>query len=166
MIRRRDFITLLGAASASPLAARGQPPAKRTLIAVLVVNAATSVSPRINGFRQALQELGYWEGRDFDIAPRYGNGVQARLPALAEELVKLKPAVFVTGSVPATFAAKEASTTIPIVCISLTNPVALGLAASEARPGGQVTGLLSTVDGLPGKQLTLAREAIPGAARI
>ena len=163
--KRREFITLLGGAAAAwPLAAWGQP--KRPLIAVLVVSAASSVSPRINGFRQALQELGYVEGRELDIAPRYGDGLQARLPALAEELVKLRPSVFVTGSVPATVAAKGASATVPIVCVSLIDPVSLGLAASEARPGGQVTGMLATIDGLPGKQLALVREAMPGAARI
>ena len=139
--KRREFITLLGGAAAAwPLAAWGQP--KRPLIAVLVVSAASSVSPRINGFRQALQELGYVEGRELDIAPRYGDGLQARLPALAEELVKLRPSVFVTGSVPATVAAKGASATVPTVGLcGLTEDEVLAIAEHEHLPEIAATAL-------------------------
>jgi ABC-type uncharacterized transport system substrate-binding protein len=78
----------------------------------------------------------------------------------------LNPSLFVTGSTPAAFAAKQVSKTIPIVVVALVDPVGLGLAASEARPGGQVTGTLTTIEGLPGKQLALATEVLPGATRF
>jgi putative ABC transport system substrate-binding protein len=164
-MRRRDFITLLGAAAAAwPLAAGAQ--TKRPLVAVLVMNGRASVQSRVRGFLDALGQAGYREGRDFTLAERYADGLQDALPALADELARLKPDVLVAGSVPATFAAKQASAVTPIVCIGLIDPVALGLVASEARPAGQVTGILTTIDGLIGKQLELAREAIPGIARV
>jgi putative tryptophan/tyrosine transport system substrate-binding protein len=106
------------------------------------------------------------ENRDFVVHARYADGVQDRLPALADELSKLKPDLIVAGSVMTTLAAKQASPTTPIVCISLIDPIALGLVASEARPGGQVTGILATIDGLTGKQLEIARAALPGTTRM
>jgi len=115
---------------------------------------------------QAMRELGYVEGRDFDLAERYADGQLERLPVIADELLRLKPRLFVTGSTPAAFAAHEASKTIAIVGVGLVDPVGLGLAASEARPGGRVTGTLISMDGLPGKQLSLAVEVIPGATKF
>jgi len=151
---------------ALPFAVHGQTSAKHRVIAVLVMNGGPSVESRVRGFLDALRDIGYSEGRDFTIASRFANGLQDRLVALAGELLNLKPDVVVAGSPQATFAAKQASTTIPIVCISLTDPVALGLVASEARPGGQVTGMLATIDGMIGKQLELVRDAIPAATRV
>jgi putative ABC transport system substrate-binding protein len=88
------------------------------------------------------------------------------LPLLADELVRLKPDVIVTGSPDAVLAVKQATVTIPIVCTALTDPVALGLVESQARPGGQVTGILITTEGLIGKRLELLLELVPGATRI
>jgi putative ABC transport system substrate-binding protein len=113
-----------------------------------------------------MRDLGYVEGRDFDLAERYADGQLERLPVIADELVRLNPSLFVTGSMPAAFAAKQASKTIAIVVVSLVDPVGLGLAASEARPAGRVTGTLISIDGLPGKQLALATEVLPGATRF
>ena len=166
-MNRRDFITLLGGAAAAwPLAARAQSSISRPLIAILNLNSASSVSPRLRGFLQAMRDLGYVEGRDFDLAERYADGQLERLPVVADELVRLNPSLFVTGSMLAAFAAKQASKTIAIVGVSLVDPVGLGLAASEARPGGQVTGTLISIDGLPGKQLALATEVLPGRTRF
>jgi len=165
-VRRRQFITLLGGAVAWPHAVRGQGASGHPVIAVLNLNSASSVLPRLRGFLQAMRDLGWGEGRDFDLAERYADGQLERLPALAHELIRLNPNLFVTGSMPAAFAAKQASKTIAIVCVSLVDPVGLGLAATEARPGGQVTGTLVSVDGLPGKQLALATEVFPGATRF
>jgi putative ABC transport system substrate-binding protein len=169
-MRRRDFIAGLGGAATSscmwPGAASAQNAPQRPTIGILVMNAGSSVAPRVRGFLEALHALGYSEGRDFVLQARYADGVQDRLPALANELVRLKPDVFVAGSVQATFAAKQSSPATPIVCISLIDPIALGLVASDARPGGQVTGILATVDGLTGKQLEVARDALPGTARM
>ena len=145
---------------------RAQAPSNRPLIAILNLNSASSVSPRLRGFLQAMRDAGYVEGRDFDIAERYADGQVERLPVLADELSRLKPSLFVTGSMPAAFAAKKASETLAIVCVSLVDPVGSGLAASEARPGGLVTGTLISIEGLTGKQLAFATEVIPSATRI
>src|SRR5215831_10137716 len=88
------------------------------------------------------------------------------LPALAEELARLKADVIVTSNTAATIAVKHATTEIPIVCTSCTDPVGMGLAASEARPGGAVTGLLTRVDGLAGKLIELARDVMPKLKKI
>src|SRR5262245_22533711 len=142
-MRRRAFITLVGTTVAVlPFSASAQRPAKRPLIAVLNLNSALSASPRVRGFVRALHELGYLEGRDFDLAERYADGRLEHLSTLADELFRLSPAVFVTGSVPATLAVRDTSKTVPIVGVGLVNPVSLGLAESEARPRGQVTGTL------------------------
>jgi ABC transporter substrate binding protein len=113
-----------------------------------------------------MRELGYVEDKDVDIVYRYADGDVARFLLLAEELVRLKPDVIVASNSVAAIAVKHATTTIPIVSAALTDPVGLGVVASYARPGGQVTGVLSNVDGLPGKLLELLREVVPGAARI
>jgi putative ABC transport system substrate-binding protein len=151
-VKRREFITLVGGTViAWPLAARAQAPGRRPLIAILNLNSASSVSPRLRGFLQAMRDAGYVEGRDFDIAERYADGHDERLPALAEELSRLKPSLFVTGSMPAAFAALRASEAIAVVGIGLVDPVGSGLAASEARPGARLTGTLISIEGLTGK---------------
>jgi len=113
-----------------------------------------------------MRELGYVEGMDVDFEYRYADGDSERFPALAEELVRLNPDVIVASNPASTLAVKHATTTIPIVAATLTDPVGLGLVASHARPGGQVTGILVNLDGLPGKLLEILREVVPGAVRI
>ena len=113
-----------------------------------------------------MRELGYMEGRDYVFQDRYADGDFARLPLLAEELVRLKPDVIVAGVLAATLAAKQATASIPIVGINLTDPVGAGLVASEARPGTNVTGTIVRLDGLTGKQLEIARDLVPGTSRI
>jgi len=166
-MRRRDFITLVGGALVPwPVAARAQGPSGRPLVAILNATTASAVSPRVHEFMQGMREFGHVEGRDFDLADRYAEGHLERLSALADEVVRLKANLLVAGSMPALFAAQQASKTIPIIGVSLVDPVGLGLAASEARPGGQVTGTLSSIEGLPGKQLALAIEVIPNVSRV
>jgi putative ABC transport system substrate-binding protein len=113
-----------------------------------------------------MRALGYTEGRDFEMEYRYAEGYLERLPALAEEAVRSGSDVIVVGYPQAAVAAKDATKTIPIVGVLLDDPVALGLIKSDAKPGGNVTGLLSSLPGLPAKQLELARDVIPDAARI
>jgi putative ABC transport system substrate-binding protein len=120
----------------------------------------------LNALPQRLQELGYVEGQNIDFVFRYAEGDLARMPKLADELVRLKPNVIVCETTPATLAIRQATATIPIVNWSLTDPEGFGFIASIARPGGQVTGILGTVDSLPGKQLQLALELVPSATRI
>jgi ABC-type uncharacterized transport system substrate-binding protein len=166
-IGRRKFLAMLGGAAAAwPVGARAQAASSRPLIAILNLNSASSVSPRLRGFLQAMRDAGYVEGRDFDIAERYADGHDERLPVIAEELSRLKPSLFVTGSMPAAFAALRASETIAVVGIGLVDPVGSGLAASEARPGGRLTGTLISIEGLTGKQLAFGIEVIPGATRV
>ena len=116
---------------------------------------------RIEAFRQGLRELGYVEGKNIVIEYRYAEGNLDRLPGLAAELVRLKIDVIVTGGGPNTRAAKEATTTIPIVMAQDGDPVANGVVASLARPGGNITGLANLAPELMGKQLELLKEIIP-----
>jgi putative ABC transport system substrate-binding protein len=165
-MRRREFIAGIGSVPAWTVGVHAQIPAKRPLIAVLIGSLATFASRYLDGFSQGMQELGYREGRDIDVVYRYAEGDMARLPALANELALLKPDVIVCGTTAGILAVKQSTTTIPIVGAALTDPVGLGLVLSEARPGGQVTGVLITLDTLAGKQMGLALEVIPHATRI
>jgi putative ABC transport system substrate-binding protein len=113
-----------------------------------------------------LHELGYVEGLNIDIVYRYADGDLTRMPALADELVRLNPGAIVAANTAATLALKRATATIPIVCVGLTDPEGFGFIASMARPGGQVTGILITLDTLPAKLLQLELEVLPRTSRI
>jgi len=113
-----------------------------------------------------MRALGYTEGRDFEIEYRWAEGYLERLPALAEESVRRGTDVIVVGNIQSVIAARDATKTIPIVSALLDDPVALGLIKSDAKPGGNVTGLLSSLPGLPAKQLELVRDLLPGTTRI
>jgi putative tryptophan/tyrosine transport system substrate-binding protein len=113
-----------------------------------------------------MRELGYSESRNFDFVFRFADGYIEQLPTLAEEVVGLHPAVILAAASGPAVAAKKATATIPIVTPALADAVHLGLIASEARPGGNVTGIAPYVAGLPAKQMELAREVVPGAAQI
>src|SRR5215510_11896053 len=127
----------------------------------LSVNAA-----RLEAFRQGLRTLGYVEGKNIFIEWRSADGKLDRLPALAAELVQLKVDIIVTGGRSATRAAKEATSTIPIVTTQDSDPVANGFVASLARPGGNITGLSTLAPELSGKQLELMKEIIPKLSRV
>src|SRR5215510_11257400 len=166
-MRRRELILLVGGAVVAwPRVVIAQVSPRRALIAHLFAGSSTANTHSVSAFSQGLQELGYVEGRNIDIVNRYGDGDPERLPLLADELVRLNPDVIVTGSPDAVLAVKQATVTIPIVCTALTDPVALGMVESQGRPGGQVTGILSTSEGLTGKRLELLLELVPGATRI
>jgi len=165
-VKRRDFITLLAGATTWPLAAIAQAPVRRPRIAFLG-GARPAPGARVTAaFIEGMRTLGYTEGRDFEMDYRWAEGYLDRLPALAQELVGLGADVIVTPNPQAAVALQEATKTIPIVVGALDEPVRLGLIKSDARPGGNVTGLLASVPGLPAKQLELARDLIPGVARI
>ncbi|MFL6821210.1 MAG: ABC transporter substrate-binding protein [Xanthobacteraceae bacterium] len=167
-MKRREFISLLGGAAAAwPLAARAQQPQGRPLIGVLSPISAALAARNMEALRQGLRELGYVEGRNIAFEFRYAEGDLARLPALAAEFAALQPAVIIAGSAPGALAAREATRVIPIVMASVQDPMALGLAASMARPGGNVTGVWSEGDdSLIGKRLELLKDAVPGASRL
>ena len=166
-MRRRDFIVIFGfAAIAQPAVVQAQGLAKRPLVAVLMPVSQAAASVWLASLQRGLRELGYVEGRDVDIVYRYSDGDHALLPALAEDLVRLGPRVVVTGSMLSTFAVKQATETIPIICATLTDPIGFGLATTDARPGGQVTGILFTLDTLPGKQIEMALERSVALPRL
>jgi ABC-type uncharacterized transport system substrate-binding protein len=169
VMRRRELITLIsGAAAAWPLAARAQQPAGRPLIAVLSPLSRAMAARNLEAFRSGLHDLGYSEGRNIAIEYRFADGTVGRLPDLAAELVALKPAAIITGALPAVLAARHATRTIPIVMTAIVqDPVPLGLAASIARPGGNVTGFwIEGDEAMIGKRLELLKEAVPGTSRV
>jgi putative ABC transport system substrate-binding protein len=166
-MRRRDFITLLGGAVAAwPIAVGAQTLRQRPLIGSLQVQSLTGSARYASEFLRGMTEFGYVEGRNFDFERRYADGDISRLPTLANELVKLKPDVILTTTSAAALAFTQVTQSIPIVATAMVDPVGFGLAASEARPGGQVTGILISLDALPGKQLALALEVVPRAAKV
>jgi putative ABC transport system substrate-binding protein len=140
-----------------------QPAPSRPQIVYLAGGDQATASRYIGSLQQGLRELGYTDGGNIDFAARFANGYVERLPGLAEEVVGLNPAIIVAAGVDATVAARKTTSTIPIVAPVLANPVQLGLVASQNHPGGNVTGIMPYVEGLPGKQMEFAREIVPGA---
>jgi putative tryptophan/tyrosine transport system substrate-binding protein len=150
-----------------PLAARAQQSPVRPLIGVLSPLSAAAAARNIAAIRSGFRDLGYLEGRNVTIEIRYGDGAAERMAPLAAELVALKPDVLFAGAKSGAVAAHGATRTIPIVIISPENPVALGLASSIARPGGNVTGMwMLGDDALVGKRLEFLQLAVPGVSRI
>src|SRR6516165_7845743 len=164
-IGRRKFLAAVGGGAAAwPLAARAQQPNRRTrpLLGYLVTGTDAGMASLTTHLLNRLREIGYTDGRNIDIVTRYADADITRLPGLADELVRLQPDVIVAIDPPAALAAKKATASLPIVAAILNDPVRLGMIESYARPGGNVTGILSQVEGLPGKQVEIARELVPG----
>jgi len=150
----------------APLAADAQQAPKEPRIGYLSAGALTTAPTFENAFRQGLRELGYVEGRNIAIEYRWAEGKYERLLELAAELVRLKVDVILAVTTPAAQAAKAATRTIPIVFTLVADPVASGLVASLARPGGNITGLPSISSEIIGKQLELLKETVPGVSRV
>src|SRR5262249_36962271 len=167
-MKRRAFITLLGGAAAAwPLAPRAQQQAPvRPLIGLLSPLSAAAAARNVAAFRSGLRDLGYLEGHNATLELRYGEGVAERMAPLAQELVVLKADVPFAGAKSGAFAARAATQTIPIVIITADDPVALGLARTIAKPGGNVTGTWFDYHALVSKRLEFLRLALPAVARV
>ncbi len=159
------IVTLTLSFLAAPLAADAQPSAKVARIGYLATTGGAG-SPMAEAFRQGLQDLGYVEGKTIVIAYRFAEGKPDRLPALAAELVQLPVDVIVAASSQVAQVAKDTTTTIPIVMVAGADPVAIGLVASLARPGGNLTGLTLMSAELAGKRLEMLKVAIGGLGHV
>jgi len=159
-IARRRFLATLGGAAAWPLAARAQQPGKIPRIGII------DDSLHWNAFRHGLRDLGYLEGQNIAFDYAYGDGVPERLAEAAAALVRRPVDVIATFGTPASFAAKQATATIPIVMISIGDPVGVGLVPSLARPGGNITGNTILGPDVGAKRLQILKEAIPTVSRV
>jgi len=164
-IRRRELIAAIGGVAVWPLAARAQQPAM-PVVGFLDPRSPDAMTERLRGFRQGLKDSGYVEGENVAIEYRWAENQMDRLPALAADLVRRRVAVIAAGAAVSAFAAKTATTTVPIVFLTAEDPVGLGLVASLARPGGNATGINFFSAELTAKRLGLLRELVPGAVRV
>jgi ABC-type uncharacterized transport system substrate-binding protein len=166
-VDRRAFLGVIaGSLLAASLAAEAQPTRKVPKLGVLLANSQAASSTQVEAFRQGLRERGYVEGQNVVVEYRYGDGELARLPKLAAELRGLNVDLIVTGGTSPTRAAQQATRTIPIVMTIVGDPIASGLIASLAKPGGNITGLSQMAGELDGKRLGLLKEAFPKVSRV
>jgi len=161
-VKRREFIGLAGGAAAWPLTASAQQQGKIVTIGILAIEPWTP----IDTFRRALHDLGYIEGKNVRFEYRYARGDNERLPELANNLVGLNVDVILTWGTDAALAAKQATTTIPIVMGTIGDPLGIGIVTNLAHPGGNVTGFSSRAAELEAKRLQLLKELVPGLSRV
>jgi putative ABC transport system substrate-binding protein len=164
-MKRREFITLLGGAATRPLAARAQQPGKVPRIGFLGAASASGYARQLEGFRLGLRDLGYVEGTNVVIEYRWAQGKYEHLRKLAAELIRYVD-VIVTHGTPGSLTAKQATATIPIVLALVGDPVATGIVASLARPGGNVTGQSFFAPELAAKRIELLKELMPQMTQV
>src|SRR6266540_4364097 len=162
--RRRQFLAMFGlGALAAPWALLAQQsPGNGHRIGFLGTGSASAMTKPIDALRAGLRELGYVEGRNLAIEYRWGDGKAERLPGLAADLIRLKVELILVWATPAALAAKRATTTLPIVMVSVGDPVFTGLVASLARPGGNLTGRANLTETVVSKQVELLAQVVPG----
>jgi putative ABC transport system substrate-binding protein len=166
-LKRREFLALMsGTGAAWPLVARAQQRDKVARIGFLGASSESGWVTRVEGFRSGLRDLGYVEGATIIIDYRWAEDKYERLPALAAELVRSSVDVIVTHGTPGSLAAKRATATIPIVVANIGDPVAAGVVASLARPGGNITGLSFFSPQLGAKRIELLKEMMPPLTRL
>src|SRR5262245_54452463 len=166
-MRRREFITLLGSTAMLPVAARAQQPDRVRRIGVLMSNLDHDLDgvARLSAFQKALRELGWDEGRNLQIDTRWGID-DDRIRRNAAELIALVPDVILANGPPTVMALQQATQSVPIVFVAVTDPVGMGIVQSLARPGGNATGFISAEFGLSIKWLELLKEIAPGVRRV
>jgi putative ABC transport system substrate-binding protein len=167
-MRRRDFITLLGSAAAWPVAARAQQGERVRRVGILMGWSENDPEYRIrvDALIQGLAKAGWIEGRNIQFDVRWTNGDAGQAPALAKALVALQPDLIISSATPATSALQRETQTIPIVFISVADPVGAGLVSSLARPAANITGFINEESSLVGKQLALLKEIAPRLTRV
>src|SRR5258708_13940710 len=164
-MQRREFVTLLGGATAWPLAARAQQPGKVWRIGVLSPGMSGESTP-LEGLRQGLRDVGYVEGHNLVILWKFGEDSVDRLKILADEIIGARVDVILAINRVAGLEDKNATSPIPIVVTRVSDPIRTGLVASLSHPGGNVTGLTTISEELEGKRLELLREALPRLVRV
>ena len=166
-MKRREFITLVGGAASWPLAARAQQPTPTVRQARVGVLTASPPTPAmLNAFREDMSERGYIEGQNLSIDVRWPQATFEQNPSVAAELASANVDVIVAWSTPAVIAARRATSTIPIVMVSVGDPIGSGFIASLARPGGNITGLSAIAVDVSAKLVELFVELVPGMKRV
>jgi putative ABC transport system substrate-binding protein len=167
-MRRRNFIALLGSVAAWPLAARAQQGERMRRIGLLLAVAEDDVDmqTRLAGFRQVLERRGWSDGRNIRIDYRFAGGHADRFQVLAKELIALQPDVILVQSPPVAAVMQRETRAIPIVFVDISDPIGPGFVASLARPGGNLTGVITFEAGIPGKWLAMLKEIAPGLAHV
>jgi putative ABC transport system substrate-binding protein len=165
-MKRRKFIALLGTAAALPFSARAQQPGKVYRVAGLSGGTAASRAPLLAAFMGGMRDLGYVEGSNLVVEHRYAEGNFERLPVLVSELLAWKPDLLFVSTTPGALAAKAATSTVPIVMVSVADPVGVGLVASLVRPGGNITGVTNIAAELAGKRVQFLKEIVPAASKV
>jgi len=167
-MRRREFISLLGGAAAWPLAARAQQTARVRRVSILMglADSDPSTIEYVRELRERLQQLGWMDNRNIQFTYRYAGGDPERASALARELVKSQPDLIVGRTTPVAAALSQATHTVPVVFVSVTDPVRDGFVASMARPGGNMTGFANYEFTMGAKWLEILREIAPGITRV
>ena len=163
-MKRREFMLDMGGAMAAPVVARAQQPPKTWRIGVLETISPDLNAKNIEALKRVLRDLGYLENQNYVLEYRSADGDSERFPAFADELVRLRVDLIVTRGTPAARAAKSATESIPIVMAAIGEPLGMGVVASLARPGGNVTGLSRFVTELAGKRVELLKELRPGTS--
>jgi putative ABC transport system substrate-binding protein len=165
-MRRREFASLLGAALAWPLSLHAQQPGKIYRIGILETVSSSLNAGNLDALRRGLRELGYIENQNYILEYRSADGDGERFPTLANELVELHVDLILTRGTPAARGAKNATETIPVVMAAIGEPLGVGVVASLARPGGNVTGLSAFVTELAGKRVELVKELRSGSSTV
>jgi putative ABC transport system substrate-binding protein len=165
-VDRRVFLSGAIAILGVPVAVEAQRPAKPGRVAHLSGSSAAGTEPFIDAFRDGMRALGYVEPATLILDERHADGRLDRLAALAKELLQGKPDVMLASTTPGALAAKNATTTVPVVFVLVADPVGNGIVPSLARPGGNVTGITTIIAELTGKRLELLKEVVPGLTRV